>query len=279
MTGLSGVRLGGREARGEEAAKIARAAPAVMEYDSTRFIRAHMKNGRRICIKYPLGQKAGLKYHLQKIAGLFTARFFLQPLPLLPAQQKNLLEIDRLRAFGAAGLPVPEILAVQNGFSIFADTGKNIEEILAELSGRDTALHDGLLIRCGQAIGQAHAAGLCVGRLNLRNMFLAQSGVGFSGFEDYPEQFMSASVAQARDIWLALPKLCAAAIDRDRVLAEVFAAWRRQAGLATLESLRAGAHSCRLVLKPYKVFAAIFPRRGRTSRLSVLRFLVKNLGI
>ncbi|KAA6204588.1 MAG: hypothetical protein DU430_08035 [Candidatus Tokpelaia sp.] len=252
---------------------------AISESGSVRFIKASMKNGRRVCVKYPLDKKRGAKQRLRKILSALTMQPFLQPLPFIPAAEKNLLEIAKLRDFAAADLAVPEILAVQDGFSIFADTGKTIAEILKELRQRDTILHDRLLIRCAECLGQVHSAGLCHGRPDLRDMFLAERGVGFAGFREYPERFMPMAAAQVRDIWLLLIVIAAKAVDKDFVLAAAFRAWRRQAGLETLESLQAGARFFRLVLKPYKLVSPLIMGKKRQSRLRVLQFLVSNLGV
>jgi len=275
---MAGFSAGEEPLKNEETA-AGRPETRIDERDSVRFIRASMKNGRRICIKYPLEPQAGPACHWRRWLAAASGQAFLRSLPPLPPQEKNLLEVAKLRAFRAAGLAVPDILAVQSGFSIFADAGKNIADILAELIGRDAALHDGLLVSMAAALGQIHAAGLCLGRPDLRDMFLAAHGVGFSGFADYPEQSMPAAAAQLRDIWLLLELIADKAADKDKALAQAFFSWRRQAGLETLEALRQSVRFFRRFLRPYKVLSPIFFSRARQKRLLVLQFLIANVGV
>jgi len=259
--------------------QLAPAGFAVCDCGSVRFIKASMKNGRRVCIKYSLDKKRGVRQSVRKIMSLVTMQPFLQPLPFIPAAEKNALEIAKLRAFKAAGLAVPEILAVENSFSVFADTGKTIAEILKELRLRNAVLHDKLLIRCAECLGQVHKAGLCQGRPDLRDMFLAENGVGFSGFREYPEQFMPMAAAQMRDIWFLLIVIAAKAKDKDLVLPAAFRAWRRQAGFETLEILQASLRFFRLILRPYRLLSPLVAGKKGRSKVQVLQFLVSNLGV
>jgi|GEM_PF-1551951 len=258
---------------------LARKDSSVSERDHARFVRTSLKNGRRICIKYPLKQSAPPSYWLDKMIADCAGQPFMLPVPPLPAEERNLAEIAKLRALRAASVPVPEILAVQNGFSVFADAGKNIDEVLKELRPRSAELYDKLLIRCGQTLGRAHAANICIGRPNLRNMFLAPHGIGFSGFMDYPERAMPIADAQMRDIWLLLRLLAARAVNKDAVLRGAFRAWRRPVGLETLESLRSAARFFRMILRPCQICSPLLFSKKQKNKLYIIRFLVANAGI
>jgi len=251
----------------------------ISEWGGARFIRARMKNGRRICIKYPLEQKNEAGGQWRKMLAGLSGQAFLQPLPPIAPQERNLLEVDKLRAFRAAGLPAADILAVQDGFSVYADMGENVAQVLATLRGRDTALHDRLLAGIGGALGQIHAADLCLGRPELRYMFLAAHGVGVSGFADYPERTMPAAAAQLRDIWQLLELVADRAVAKDSALAAAFLDWRRQAGLETLEGLRRTVRGFRRRLGPYKILTPLFFGKARHNQLRVLQFLIANVGV
>lgn len=289
--GLGGGALGLPAAVDAGASKPAASRPdfAVCERGSARFIKTRLQNGRPIWVKYPFERKKRRKPFFgawpppqnlaAKILPARAARVFLPIMPPLPAASRTAPEIAKLRRFKAAHLPAAEILAAHGGFAVFAECGEAVEDILPELRRRNKSLHDGLLVRCAEALGRIHAAGFCLGRPDLGNLFLTPAGVGVSGFRDYPETCLPPAAAQARDIWQMLALLAAEAADKDTVLPAAFRAWRRQAGLESLEDLRAGVRIFRRFLKPCRLLAPFLPRRLLRGHLPALRFLAANLGI
>jgi hypothetical protein len=126
--------------------------------------------------------------------------------PNLGGEAAIAAEAGRLQALGAAGLPVPHLLALQHDGLMLSD--------LAEGQTQPVTLDDALLAavtpeatlalwqRGLDAIAGAHARGAYLSQAFARNLLvLADGRIGFIDFEDDPGQTLDLPHCQARD-WL-----------------------------------------------------------------------------
>jgi len=109
-------------------------------------------------------------------------------------------EAQRLRAFQAKGIDVPDLLYEGAGLLVLGDCGPTVERRLKEFRSQgDAVAHDALLVAMAHGMAAVHAAGLVHGRPHPRDMFLREGRVGFMDFEQNPLRAMSLVRAQARD--------------------------------------------------------------------------------
>jgi hypothetical protein len=109
-------------------------------------------------------------------------------------------EAQRLRAFQAKGIDVPDLLYEGAGLLVLGDCGPTVERRLKEFRSQGAAVaHDALLVAMAHGMAAVHAAGLVHGRPHPRDMFLCEGRVGFMDFEQNPLRAMSLVRAQARD--------------------------------------------------------------------------------
>jgi len=202
---------------------------------------------------------------------------YLRAAPLRSAQEQTQQEIRKLSAFKAAGIPVPKIICAQDAVLLLSDVGKTIQKRLKTSSPKR---HDSLLIACSDALGQAHAAGLCHGRPHPRDMFLSPKGkIGFFDFEEEPEAVMSLSQAQARDVWLLFLQICTLARDKEHTAAAAFKAWQHYAPPQTLEDLRHLVRFFCVFLLPLRALKVIWLGKDGQRMLIATEFFISHLGI
>ena len=83
-------------------------------------------------------------------------------------------ETRLLRAMGARGAPVPEVLAAGPDYLVLADCGRALSDLLAE--GPDDATAARLMAATGTALARMHALGCIHGRPYLRDILVDRAG-------------------------------------------------------------------------------------------------------
>lgn len=84
-------------------------------------------------------------------------------------------ETRLLRAMGARGAPVPEVLAAGDDYLVLADCGRALSTLLAEEP--DAASENRLMAATGAALARMHALGCTHGRPYLRDILVDAAGV------------------------------------------------------------------------------------------------------
>jgi len=234
------------------------------------------RDGRKVWIKRYDVEKPRLGRRLHyALSGLLP--LFLRATPLRPCEDMVMQELRKAYAFSQAGLPTAPIIAIANCSLMLEDIGETIAQRLKTLRIQDRIGHDNLLIQCGEALGQAHGAGLVHGRPHPRDMFLHEGKIGFFDFEEEPEAVMDLAQAQARDTWLLFFQICAQALDAKRTCPAAFTAWRRFATLDSLHSLQDLVHFFRFYVLPLKMAKPIWLGEDGKRMLQTMEFFISHL--
>lgn len=197
-------------------------------------------DGQRVWIKRYDAVNRGFAKWAHAAAPIPALHPFLRSSPWLTPSEQAQRELRKAAAFSKAGFSTPTIFYVRDAVLVSGHCEPLAAHRLVMLAD-DPAAHDALLLQCMEALGCAHAAGLCHGRPHPRDMFLDVEGeVGFLDFEEEPEAAMPLAVAQARDAWLLMQQIAGAALTPggDRA---AFDAWRRIAPAAAVSELRKAA--------------------------------------
>ena len=199
-------------------------------------------DGRSVWIKRFDTENVPLAKRLHGWISPLLPAAILRASPALSADGLAAREAGKAEAFQAAGFPTPAILWRSKSVLVLSEVTRIGEPLLARLrdGARDGARdgHEELLVGMADALGRAHAAGLCHGRPHPRDMFLRDDGEwGFLDFEEEPEAAMPLAAAQARDVWLMFMQIAARALGEETT-ARAFAAWRKQAPAQILPELR-----------------------------------------
>jgi tRNA A-37 threonylcarbamoyl transferase component Bud32 len=192
---------------------------------------------RPIWIKWIDAEKRPIGKRLHALLNPILPAPFLKASPELALEDYLERETRKMERFRAAGLQVPDLIHAGPNCLILSDQGSNVEKEFKRLSKTDPEAADRLLVRAAEAMGQAHARGLCHGRPHLRDMFIAGETIGFLDFEEEPEAVMPLATAQARDIWMLFMHIADKACDPASEIA-AFEAYRSVAPLEVLEELR-----------------------------------------
>lgn len=147
-------------------------------------------------------------------------------------------EARKSARFRAAGLATPTILHSAPALLVMSDVSEIAQGALERLATTSPQRHDAMLVEMAQALGQAHAHGLCHGRPYPRDLFRRDDGAwGFLDFEEEPEAAMPLAAAQARDVWLMFMEITRRAHSPETPHA-AFAAWRLLAPEQAMVELR-----------------------------------------
>lgn len=123
---------------------------------------------------------------------------YLKAVPVHGGARSQAIEIERLRALGAAGLAVPEVHHVAGDYFVMSYLGSND---LARALREQGAGACGLWLAAMEHLLQVHAAGQYLSQCFARNIIVADEFKGMIDFEDDPLEVMTLEQAQARD-WL-----------------------------------------------------------------------------
>ncbi len=207
---------------------------------------------------------------------VFKASRFAKPSELAKREER------KIAAFAAAGFYVPHVLLRKDATLVLSHEGPSLQVQLAELRRDDTdaaaAIHDDLLCRTPQILGDVHTAGLCHGRPHTRDMSMQNDRWCFFDFEEEPEAVMPLSMAQARDVWLMFFPITHAALAPDTP-ARAFDAYRTAAPPEVLDNLRTLVGSFVGVLPILRAILRVRPG-GDLGRLrKVTELMMRELGL
>ena len=214
---------------------IARAEQMMAESPHARTLRGVDEGGRVFWVKRADAPKKRIWHRLQSVIALSLRTGILRPTAGPGGAAALHAEAQRLRAFAAAGLPVPDILAEEDTLLILSDIGPAVAELLR--ADPDPVRRYSLMEHAALALAALHTGGRAHGRPYLRDMTWADGKIGFLDLEEDPLSVMPLHQAQARDVWIFL---CAAArhTDDDGLEALFRAYTRRHRDPAQAESLR-----------------------------------------
>lgn len=244
---------------------------------ATKRIASVKRDGKKVWIKRqgiepkPLGKRLHAK-----LSFLFPAAF-MKASPVRDAIGMNEQEVRKIEAFNKADIPVPEILAVDGPALMISDVGQTVQKQLDHLKKADPRAHEELLVKCADALGKVHHAGLVHGRPHPRDMFIKDGEIGFFDFEEEPEAVMPLATAQARDSWLLFFQVSAQALDKDKTNNAAFAAWREQVSNETLQELKKIIRFFSIFITPLKWAKPIYLGGDGKRMLSAMEFLSSNL--
>lgn len=236
-----------------------------------------MREGQQVWIKRQGIEKKpwGKRLH-DRLSFLFPAHF-MKASPVRDALGMNEQEVRKIEAFKKAGIPVPEILAIDGPALMISDVGQTVQKQLDHLKKTDPAAHEDLLVKCAEALGKVHHAGLVHGRPHPRDMFIKDGKIGFFDFEEEPEAIMPISTAQARDAWLLFFQISAQSLDKTKTDNEAFGAWKQQVSQETLAELEKIVRFFSIFIAPLKLANLIYLGGDGKRMLSAMEFLSSNL--
>lgn len=236
-----------------------------------------MREGQQVWIKRQGIEKKpwGKRLH-DRLSFLFPAHF-MKASPARDALGMNEQEVRKIEAFKKAGIPVPEILAIDGPALMISDVGQTVQKQLDHLKKTDPEAHEDLLVKCAEALGNVHHAGLVHGRPHPRDMFIKDGKIGFFDFEEEPEAIMPISTAQARDAWLLFFQISAQSLDKTKTDNEAFGAWKQQVSQETLAELEKIVRFFSIFIAPLKLANLIYLGGDGKRMLSAMEFLSSNL--
>lgn len=141
---------------------------------------------------------------LRWLASILRVRA-LQPVPNFGGAGAIVREARRLFELNAAGIDVPELLALQDDALLFKDVtscgdGQQLEQLLKRTNISSDL--DRLFSASVAAIFSVHQANQYLSQAFARNIIVRPNGsISFVDFEDDPHEFMALPLCQARD-WL-----------------------------------------------------------------------------
>lgn len=244
---------------------------------ATKRIASVMRQGKKAWVKRQGIERRPFGKRLHARLSFLLPAAFMRASPVRNAIEMNLQEERKIKAFQAAHIPVPQILAVDGPAIMISDVGQTVQKRLNELRKSDAKKHDALLVECAHALGQVHESGLVHGRPHPRDMFMSKDGLGFFDFEEEPEAVMPLSDAQARDAWLLFFQISSQAIDKDVTQNAAFAAWKACVSAETLRELRKIVRFFSIFITPLKLAKPIYLGGDGKRMLSAMEFLSSNL--
>lgn len=134
---------------------------------------------------------------LNVIAWAFRSPY-LRAVPVHGGARSQSIEIQRLQALAAAGVPAPKIWYVASDYFVMNYLGEHCLGSLINIGHPDAHR---LWEQAGVQLSQAHAAGQYMSQCFGRNVIVEDDLQGFIDFEDDPLEVLSLQQAQVRD-WL-----------------------------------------------------------------------------
>lgn len=123
---------------------------------------------------------------------------YLKAVPVHGGARSQAIELERLRALHAAGLPVPQVHHVAPDYFVVSYLGSNdLARALREQGSHAFRIW----LAAMESILQVHARGQYLSQAFARNIIVSDRFEGLIDFEDDPLEVMSLVQAQARD-WL-----------------------------------------------------------------------------
>ncbi len=206
-----------------------------------RVFSAHY-NGARLWVKTVAAPRLRSSVLLQTAIATVFGLPMLQPARNRGGAQGLADEAAALRELGAAGFPVPPVIACTPDWLVLGDAGEALESKLNSL--RDRAPDDcwRLIAAAGDLLSKLHAAGLWHGGAQIRNFSWRNDAAGLLDFEDHDLPGMALAEKQARDLLLFVYSLTR--YDRDAANPRLPAVAAHLIGAATPD-VRACIHRLR----------------------------------
>lgn len=236
-----------------------------------------VRDGKKVWIKRQGIERKPLGKRLHASLSFLLPANFMKASPVRGAIGMNEQEVRKIEAFAKADIPVPEILAIDGPALMISDVGQTVQKRLDYLKKADPTAHEELLVKCADALGRVHHAGLVHGRPHPRDMFIKDGEIGFFDFEEEPEAIMPLATAQARDAWLLFFQVSAQALDKPKTENRAFAAWKSQVSQQTLDELKKIVRFFSIFITPLKLAKLIYLGGDGKRMLSAMEFLSTNL--
>jgi hypothetical protein len=156
-------------------------------------------DGRTVVVKREQPRRLALGYRILSLLAWLAGQPWLRGVPLPGGAQGQAVEVARLRQLGQAGVAVPSVLHVADGYFVMDHVpGADLASLLprepeAMRSRWNLGLH---------FLRDVHARGQCLSQAFARNLILGPRGIVAIDFEDDPLSLMPLAAAQTRD-WLA----------------------------------------------------------------------------
>ncbi|GGH60768.1 hypothetical protein GCM10010975_23790 [Comamonas phosphati] len=187
--------------------------------------------GETLWVKKANAGNPGWHYRLlDMLAGLLSLPV-LEPVPNPGGAHTIRTEIRRLHNFAAAGLRVPQVLAVADTAFVMCHLGRPGQEAPSLSNAMESAIGQGseaVLALWSQglhAIAEVHARGEVLSQAAARNMVCCADGaIGFIDFEDDPAAHLPRAVCLARDA-LNYAQSTALFVDQGGAMAQAQKQW------------------------------------------------------
>lgn len=163
-----------------------------------RVVRMNTPQGQ-IVIKGQRPARGATRYRLLNITAKALKATFLKAAPAWGGERAQQVEVGRLRALAAKGLPVPAILHVDKEFFVMESLGGR--DLAHAIISQPEYAYD-YWHRGGELLLQVHAQHQYLSQAFARNFIVQGDKTGLIDFEDDPLEVMSLPEAQVRD-WLA----------------------------------------------------------------------------
>lgn len=145
-------------------------------------------------------------------------------------------EREGLRALGAAGVPVAELVAEGPDWVLMPDAGPVLPEVVAD-PGRDAAEKQRAMVEAGRALGRLHWAGMAHGRPAVRDMCWDGDVARFIDLERF-RRAGRAGFWQAADVVMFAQTACTAWPEDGHWLDAALGAYAKSAPEGAMASVR-----------------------------------------
>jgi tRNA A-37 threonylcarbamoyl transferase component Bud32 len=198
-------------------------------------------DGSKIVVKQPEAPLKHWGYPVLNALAQLLGQPMLRAVPAPGGHAAQGIEVARLRALSAAGVPVPEVLHVSDRWFALSYLGaRSVDQLLRhDAQNGQRYWEDGL-----QAIRDLHRLGQTASQCFARNMIWQEGKVSFIDFEDDPVSVMPLASAQARD-WLLFLHSTAFTLKfgDNEAYAECFLHYLRQDDAKVRQQVEKAAHT------------------------------------
>ena len=152
----------------------------------------------KVLVKGQRARRSPWPHRLMNALAWMAGVPYIKAVPVHGGARSQKIEIMRLHALGAAGLPVPQVHHVAPDYFVMAYLGSN--DLARSLREQGPKGFD-LWLAAMEQLLLVHSRGQYLSQCFARNIIVSRSIEGFIDFEDDPLEVMSLVEAQARD-WL-----------------------------------------------------------------------------
>lgn len=241
---------------------------------------SRVDTGKRIVwVKRAAAKSLHIGHYLQLLCTLALPGTIYRPSPPEQGDAATRGEAERIRAFAAKGLPVPEILYQGVGALVLSDCGQTLEMQMKQArAAGDADRHDELLLLFATGISEMAAAELVHGRPHPRDCFVRDGRLGFMDFEQNPLAGMRLESAQARDAMFTFGFVCDLA-KRPATPELAFDSWTARAPQASVLELKNVLRQLRPLLALGRLALRIHAGSDLRRFMAGTQFLSRKLGV